>query len=101
MSRSELPLFDDVDPIPGSNRSFFVRSRTDARQRYFVDLDFYGFNGKCGCQNFQFGHEPKLREDRRESRPARRRRCWHINRALVFYAEIRMRLEKQHDERKR
>lgn len=93
-------LPDGVEPIPGEPLRFFVKSRTNPKQKYLVDLEECGFSGGCGCQNFQFTHLPKLKEDRREDRPRIKRRCWHIKRALYFFAETQTRIIAAHMNRK-
>jgi len=43
-----------VTPIRGERWRFYVRSFTDPDRLgpYLVDLEEYGWNGECGCQDF-------------------------------------------------
>lgn len=41
----------DVEPFDNSFR-WWVRSRTNSKRRYLVDLSLYKNNGKCACPDF-------------------------------------------------
>jgi hypothetical protein len=88
----DFPMPGGVHPIPGEPLRFHVQSRSDCRVSHLVDLQECGFNGACGCHDFQMRHLPKLKEDRREGRAMRKRRCWHIRQALYYFAELAARL---------
>jgi hypothetical protein len=45
--------------IEGEPLRFHVASRS-GHDPYLVDLEEYDFNGKCGCQDFEFRREPFL-----------------------------------------
>jgi len=92
----DFPLPDGVEPIPGEYLRFRVRSRTNPRTTYLVDLEECGFNGACDCPNFQMVHLPKLKADRRDGGPRRLRRCYHIQRAGEFYREVSVRIMARH-----
>lgn len=87
----EFPLFDDVNPIPGDDLCYEVRSQTRREIWHRVELEGYGFNGECGCENFGFHHRPKLLQSIRDKTPTKSR-CYHINRALKFHAELSIRV---------
>jgi hypothetical protein len=91
----EQPLPDGVEPIPFEPLRFRVRSRS-SREPWLVDLESWGFNGECGCQNWNFVHGPKLRQDALEGKPPRRRRCWHLKRAFEYKAEVDNRITARH-----
>ncbi len=91
----EQPLPDGVEPVPFEPFRFRVRSRS-RRDSWFVDLEENGFNGGCQCENFQFQHLPKLKRDVLECNPPRRRRCWHIQRAFEYKAEVDNRVQARH-----
>jgi len=88
-----FPLPAGVSPIPCEPLRFHVRSRTRS-QVWLVDLEEYGFNGKCDCENFRFVHLPRLREDK-EKGVKKWRRCYHIQRAFEFYGALHSRLMAQ------
>lgn len=81
-----FPLPAGVDPILGEPMRFMVQSESDPRAKYLVDLEEFGFNGWCGCQNFEMRLAPKLKELRASEKPAKVR-CKHIMRALIYQAE--------------
>ena len=96
----EFPLSDAVDPVPGEPLRYMVRSRTNPRMKYLVDLAEAGFNGACGCPSWQMLHLPLLKRDRRDGvNPRPKRRCWHIQKALEFHAEISIRIVARHREK--
>lgn len=89
------PLPDRCEPVPGERLTFRVASRSRPKP-WRVDLEAWGFNGECECEAFNFHHLPKLKADFLEGRPARRRRCWHIQRAFEYHAEVQNRIEAHH-----
>lgn len=96
----ELPLLFGVWPVPGEALRYHVQSQSRREIRHLVDLEDLGFNGCCGCESFQMRHLPALKQDRREGEPPRRRRCWHIKRALEFHAELSARIIARHNNKK-
>lgn len=88
----EFYLPEGVEPIPGEPLRYYVLSRSRIGTKLLVDLQECGFNGACSCEDFQMRHLPAMREDRREKRPMRKRRCWHIKQALYYHAELCARL---------
>lgn len=86
------PLPDLVEKIPGERLTFRVKSRSRPRP-WRVDLESWGFNGECECEDFQMRQLPKLIEDFLLGKPTRRRRCFHIQRAFEYNAECMNRIE--------
>lgn len=72
-----------VDPIVGEPLRFHVQSRTVEDLKYLVDLEEYGFNGFCGCQDFDFRKRMIAQKMNGE-----RARCWHIERARDFFIDM-------------
>lgn len=68
-----------VEPIAGELLRFHVRSRSNCKQLYLVDLEALRLNGQCGCMHFETRCRPLLRAQRGLS--SRGTRCWHIWRA--------------------
>lgn len=64
-----------VEPIPGEHLRFYVRSRTNPRQQYLVDLMAMRMNGQCGCDDFAFRKGPAFRL---HPVPSDATRCIHI-----------------------
>lgn len=92
----EFGLPSGVEPIAGEPLRFFVASSSRLNVKHLVDLEECGFNGACGCENFQMKCLPELRRDRRENRARKLRRCQHIRRAFQFYGEFMARLLSRH-----
>src|SRR5437773_2897511 len=74
-----------VKPIAGELLRFHVRSRTDSRVTYIVDLGAYNFCGCCVCSDFQFRKEPKLRVG---AEPCDALRCWHLRQARNYLLDM-------------
>jgi hypothetical protein len=70
-----------VLPIVGEPLRFHVVSRSQAGLRHLVDLEEFGGNGQCSCEDFQFRHQPLLE---RGAFAADHLRCWHIMEARWF-----------------
>jgi hypothetical protein len=96
---SSLP--NGVRPIPNEPLRFYVQSRGRSEVEHLVDLEEYGFNGKCSCEYYTFKIEPKLRQVRLDERTTMRLRCWHIRRAMYYLAELTMRAAANRDPRTR
>jgi len=91
-----FPLPDHVRPVAGEPLRYWVRSRSNPGQEYLVDLEECGFNGACGCPQFQIRLMKQLRNDRHEIKNPKerpRRRCWHIAEALKFHGELLVRIQ--------
>lgn len=67
---------------------FMVRSWSDHKQLYLVDLEEAGGHGRCNCPNFEMRCWPRWKQDRAEGKPKVARRCKHIVRALIWQAEM-------------
>jgi hypothetical protein len=52
-----------------------------------VDLEEDGYRGACGCENHEFKRAKAKREN-----PKERQRCWHVQQALIYFAEVQLRL---------
>jgi len=87
------PLPALVGPIPGEPMRFHVQSRSRSSIKHLVDLEELGFHGNCSCENFNFEHLPKLRQEQREGKPIKYRRCFHIKRAWEYYGALHARLQ--------
>lgn len=74
------------DPVKYDHLTYLVPSRS-RRDPHLVDLQAYGNNGKCSCENFIFTMEPKLRCG---AAPSRVLECWHIKLAKWFYAQEKL-----------
>lgn len=75
----------DVMPIDGEHGRYYVRSRSDVRRVYLVDLFENGFVGKCNCPNFEF----KIQRDiDRGINPNGNQFCYHIKRAERHFVEM-------------
>jgi len=71
-----------VESIAGELLRFHVQSRTVEGLSHLVDLEEYGFNGFCGCQDFDFRKRVLAQKMNGE-----RSRCWHIDRARDFFID--------------
>jgi hypothetical protein len=76
-----------VQEIEGEPLRFHVASRS-GRSAYLVDLEEYGFNGKCGCCDFEFRKEPELS---RGAEPSDQLRCRHIRSARAYFTDKMLR----------
>lgn len=82
-----IPLPKAVKPLIGEPLRFYVQSRSRSALWHLVDLQEDGFRGKCGCENEQFMRGKAKREN-----PKERQRCWHVRQALLWFAEVQLRL---------
>lgn len=81
------PMVEGVKPIVGEPMRFMVRSWSDSKQWYLVDLEEAGGHGRCSCHNFEMRCWPRWKQDRSEGKPKVARRCKHIIRAMIWQAE--------------
>jgi len=80
MNRNAESIPIIVTPIAGEPLRFHVNSRTVVDLRYLVDLEEYGFNGFCGCADFDFRKRPLAQSGSKA-------RCWHIRQAREFFID--------------
>lgn len=80
MNRNAESIPIIVTPIAGEPLRFHVNSRTVVDLRYLVDLEEYGFNGFCGCADFDFRKRPL-------AQGGSKARCWHIRQAREFFVD--------------
>lgn len=94
-----------VEHVPGENLvRFLVRSQSRKRD-HLVDIESYGGNGQCACENFRFNFEPEL--SRGVKAVGNELRCVHIKAARRYlgnalvdaWLELRLKQHKhpQHD----
>ena len=83
--RSERQQFPFVMPIDGELLRFHVRSRTDSRVTYMIDLSSFDGNGVCSCDDFQFRKQPRLRAG---AEPSDSLRCWHLRQARNYLLDV-------------
>lgn len=96
----------EVKPIVGEPLRFLVRSASDPKQWYLIDLqdDMDGqatFNGTCTCEQFQFRVAPKLKADKAAGRKGIRRRCKHLTSCLIYFGETMARAVAKENEKRR
>jgi len=60
MTDEPKPL--EVEAIPGERMVFLVRSETNPRRQYRVDLLAHGGMGECGCRRWCTGVWPMIRD---------------------------------------
>lgn len=94
MFRSRLPgipierITPDVEPISGEEGRYFVRSRSNHRHQYLVDLFENGFVGKCDCPQFAMRIQ---RDIDRGINPNGNQSCYHLKRAERYFLELQKR----------
>jgi hypothetical protein len=71
-----------VRKVKGEALVFEVESASREDFWHRVELDAYGGNGKCGCENFAFNMEAYLS---RGALPSERYECNHIHAAKRFF----------------
>jgi len=79
---SRQPKAAVVKPIVGEPFRFNVQSRTVENLMHLVDLEEYGYNGFCGCQDFDFRKRVVAQKMNGE-----RARCWHIEQARNYFID--------------
>ncbi len=71
-----------VVEIPGESMSFFVQSSTRLNLQHRVEIDAYGNNGACGCENFEIRCRGRLEKG---AAPSNALRCRHIRAARDYF----------------
>lgn len=68
-----------VRPVDGEDLAYFVASRSRPNVEHLVRLDEFDGHGGCGCEDFQFHHQPELERGAKSSPSLQ---CEHIKQAL-------------------
>jgi len=76
-----------VTPINGELLRFHVRSRTDSRVSYVVDLGAFDFNGRCDCDDYVKGRKA-MKLLRAGAEPSDSLRCWHLRQARNYLLDM-------------
>jgi hypothetical protein len=72
------------EPLDGEMFRFHVWSRSRPDIAHLVDIEAFGFNGRCSCERFTFAYQASLEAGQLACEAFR---CPHIKRARSYFLD--------------